>query len=120
MHQYRLLLLAALISGAGHGADARADLVIFRAQPQAAATIVGLKAGEYACYGSGGQVLAGFGFKVLPGERFTDLDDGNAGTYKIVGSEVTFSGGHLDGTVGRELKNGSFRIGLQASCEPWG
>ncbi|MBK5255565.1 MAG: hypothetical protein JJE39_05995 [Vicinamibacteria bacterium] len=27
----------------------------------------GLKIGEYACYGSGGRILAGLGFKVLPG-----------------------------------------------------
>ena len=59
----------------------------------AAATTVGLNAGEYTCYGSGGQVLGGLGFKVLAGQCFTDLDDGNAGSYKIVGTEVIFSGG---------------------------
>ena len=85
----------------------------------AAQAIVGLKLGEYACYGSGGQILAGFGFKALPGGHYTDLEDANAGTYVIAGDIVTFSGGSLDGTEGRELKNGNFRIGLQASCEPW-
>lgn len=79
----------------------------------------GLRIGEYACYGSGGQILAGFGFTVLPGGRFTDLEGGNAGTYTVSGDAVTFSGGHLDGTVGRALNNGTFRIGQQATCEPF-
>jgi hypothetical protein len=39
-----------------------------------AAEIAGLKTGEYACYGSGGRILMGFGFKVAPGNRYNDLD----------------------------------------------
>ena len=89
------------------------------ALPASSPPIVGLKLGEYACYGSGGQILAGFGFKTLTGGHYTDLEDTNAGTYVVAGDIVTFNGGSLDGTVGRELKNGSFRIGVQASCEPW-
>jgi|CXWL01.1.fsa_nt_gi hypothetical protein len=79
----------------------------------------GLKVGEYACYGSGGRILAGLGFRVLSGNRFTDLDGGNAGTFSVSGSTVTFRGGHLGGQTGRDLKNYNFRIGAQASCEPF-
>ena len=79
----------------------------------------GLKVGEYACYGSGGRILAGLGFTVLSGNRFTDLDGGNAGTYSVNGSTVTFRGGHLGGQTGRELRNYNFRIGAQATCEPF-
>ena len=88
-------------------------------QPTAAQAVAGLKLGEYACYGSGGQILAGFGFKALPGDRYTDLEDANPGTYVVTGEIVTFNGGSLEGTVGRELNNGNFRIGSQANCEPW-
>lgn len=78
----------------------------------------GLKVGEYACYGSGGRILAGFGFKVLSGNRFTDLEGGNAGSYSVNGGTVAFRGGHLDGQTGRDLRSHNFRIGVQATCEP--
>lgn len=83
------------------------------------ATGDGLKVGEYACYGSGGRILVGLGFKVVSGSRFTDLDGGNAGTYSVNGSTVVFRGGHLGGQTGRDLRNHNFRIGAQASCEPF-
>lgn len=91
------------------------------AKPAAApvATVVGLREGEYACYGSGGRILAGFAFRVLPGGRYTDLDEADAGTYTIDGDRVAFAGGHLDGQSGRALTNGRFRIGAQADCEPY-
>ncbi|MGI8543198.1 MAG: hypothetical protein ACR2MD_06915 [Aridibacter sp.] len=79
----------------------------------------GLKVGEYACYGSGGRIMAGLGFKVLSGNRYTDLEGGNAGTFVISGDRVKFRGGHLGGQVGRELSNYNFRIGAQATCEPF-
>ncbi len=79
----------------------------------------GLTVGEYACYGSGGQILAGFGFKALGNGRYTDLEGGNPGSYSVNGDTVTFRGGHLDGTVGRALDSGNFRIGAQATCEPF-
>lgn len=91
------------------------------APPAAPAGDNALKTGEYACYGSGSQILAGLAFKVLPGKRYTDTDGGNAGSYRVDDGSVTFSGGHLDGTVGRELNRNrkSFRIGRQALCEPF-
>ena len=78
-----------------------------------------MKPGEYACYGSGGRVLIGLGFIVTAPGRFTDLDHGNAGSYQITGDKIKFSGGHLEGTVGRELKKGRFRVGTMAECEPY-
>lgn len=79
----------------------------------------GLKVGQYACYGSGGRIMIGLGFKVLPGNRYTDLDDGNRGSFSIVGDTVRFRGGHLDGQAGRNLRGYSFTIGAQAECEPY-
>lgn len=77
----------------------------------------GLKNGEYTCIGVGGRILIGLGFKVSGG-RYTDLDNKEAGTYTVSGSTVTFRGGHLDGQVGRDLKNSSFVLGAAASCGP--
>jgi hypothetical protein len=91
-----------------------------KAAPKAAAAqSAGLKVGEYACYGSGGRPMIGLGFKVLAGGRYTDLDGKNPGSFTVSGSTVTFRGGHLDGQVGRDLNGANFRIGAQASCEPW-
>ncbi len=78
-----------------------------------------LKVGEYACYGSGGRIMIGLGFKVLPSNRYTDLDGKESGTFSISGTTVTFSGGHLDGQTGRNLRNYKFTIGAQAECEPF-
>lgn len=80
-----------------------------------------LRVGEYACYGSGGDVLIGLGFIVLNGGRYTDLDRTESGTYTVNGDTVRFSGGHLDGMKGRNLDSdsGSFVMGQGASCEPW-
>lgn len=90
-----------------------------QAAPEADAGADGLKVGEYACYGSGGTPLIGLGFKVTAPGRYTDLDGGNAGRYRVSGSTVTFTGGHLDGQSGRDLRNGQFTIGSMAGCEPW-
>jgi hypothetical protein len=81
----------------------------------------GLKVGEYACYGAGGRPMAGLGFKVLAGGRYTDLDGGNAGTYSVAGGNITFAGGHMASVSGRDFNaaNGTFRVGAQALCEPW-
>lgn len=78
-----------------------------------------LKIGEYACTGSGGRILIGLGFKVLSGNRYTDLDNTTSGTFSIEGSTVKFRGGHLDGQIGRDLRNYAFTIGTAAHCEPF-
>jgi len=79
----------------------------------------GLKIGEYACYGSGGRIMIGLGFKVLAGNRYTDLDGGNRGTFVIAGNTVKFRGGHMGGQTGRDLKSYNFTIGTNAGCEPF-
>ena len=79
----------------------------------------GLKVGEYACYGSGGRIMIGLGFKVLSGNRYTDLEGGNRGSFVITGDTVKFRGGHLDGQTGRDLRDYSFTIGAKAQCEPF-
>jgi hypothetical protein len=79
----------------------------------------GLKAGEYACYGSGGRLMVGLGFKVLSRNRYTDLEDDNAGSFSVDGTNVTFHDGHLDGETGRNLRGHSFTLGDQAECEPY-
>ena len=100
-------------------APARAPAAAVRQTPAPAARGGGLKVGEYACYGSGSRILAGAGFKVLGGGRYTDLDGQSRGTYTISGDKVIFNGGHLGGQTGYELNNGRFRIRTQAVCEPW-
>ncbi|HET9511982.1 MAG TPA: hypothetical protein VFO80_12615 [Sphingomonas sp.] len=78
-----------------------------------------LPLGEYACYGSGQRVLIGLGFKLLAGGTYTDLDGKSRGRYAIVGTNVRFTGGHLDGQTGRDIKDNGFTIGTMASCQKW-
>ncbi|MCP3734241.1 hypothetical protein M9979_05040 [Sphingomonas sp. RP10(2022)] len=89
--------------------------------PRAAAARGGggaLPDGEYACYGSGMTVLAGLGFKTSGG-TYTDLDGRERGTVTVRGTDVIFTGGHLGGQIGRDLKGKGFRIGAMATCEKW-
>jgi len=79
----------------------------------------GLKVGEYACTGSGGQMMIGLGFKVTSGNRYTDLDGKSTGTFSISGGKIEFRGGHMDGITGRDLKDNWFVVGSQASCGPF-
>jgi hypothetical protein len=69
--------------------------------------------GEYACIGSGGSILIGLGFRVPANDVYTDLDNKTSGRLSYGAGETTvnFIGGHLDGQVGRDIRNGrSFRI----------
>jgi hypothetical protein len=67
----------------------------------------GLQAGEYACAGSGGRILIGLGFKLRADGTYTDLDGKTSGQVVYKGLDVTFVGGHLDGQVGRNVRNGT-------------
>lgn len=75
--------------------------------------------GEYACYGSGGRLLIGLGFRNLGNGKYTDLDRKSTGTYTIQGGTITFHGGHLDGQTGRNLRGSKFVLGSMVSCEPF-
>jgi hypothetical protein len=80
------------------------------------AAAAGLKAGEYACAGSGGRILIGLGFKLNANGTYTDLDGKNSGKVAFEGSSVRFVGGHLDGQVGRNVRGDSnFEINM-ISC----
>ncbi len=79
----------------------------------------GLRVGEYACYGAGGEILAGLGFKVLDGSHYNDLDGTTPGSYAIKGDMVEFHGGSLDGQMGSGLKDQKFTMGSGIGCEPY-
>ena len=84
----------------------------------AAAAAQDLKLAEYACYGSGGRILIGMGFKVLSGRRYTDLDNGSPGRFTIDPESVLrFMDGHLDGLIGRVSANGVATVG-PTTCQP--
>ncbi|RYD53859.1 MAG: hypothetical protein EOP60_09365 [Sphingomonadales bacterium] len=79
-----------------------------------------LRTGEYACYGSGGRIMAGLKFNITGPASYTDAY-GAAGRYRITGTTVNFTGGALGGMTGYNLKsNNSFTMGSQASCEYFG
>jgi hypothetical protein len=80
------------------------------------ASAAGLRAGEYACAGSGGTILIGLGFKLNGDGSYTDLDGKSAGRVSYEGSSVRFVGGHLGGQVGRNVRGGTnFEINM-ISC----
>jgi len=78
-----------------------------------------VKLGNYACYGSGGAVLAGFNFNLLAGNRYVDASGNNGGEYSVEGGDIVFAGGELDGMRYRQTAPNHYRLGAQASCEPF-
>lgn len=110
-----VVVTMSIVLGCAFAAAAQRDPISDTRVSQA----TGLKIGEYACYGSGGTLLIGLGFKVLAGGKYTDLDNKNAGTYVVSGANVTFRGGHLDGQKGKDLKDYKFTLGTMAGCEPF-
>lgn len=91
------------------------------APPQDDKEIAGgdVKLGNYACYGTGGAVLAGFNFNLLPGNRYVDASGNNGGEYSVDGGDILFAGGELDGMRYRQTAPNHYRLGAQASCEPF-
>lgn len=77
-----------------------------------------LKPGEYACVGAGGRHIPGLGFKLAAGGQYTSLDGTSTGRVTTSASGVRFTGGQLDGQVGRWIDANSFALG-QVQCAPW-
>jgi hypothetical protein len=71
------------------------------------------------CYGSGGRIMIGLGFRVVGPGRYTDLDGKNRGSFSVSGAMVRFIGGHLGGQVGATSLQPVLTIGAQAGCEPY-
>jgi hypothetical protein len=89
--------------------------------PAAAVGAAELHIGEWACYGTGGRLMAGMGFHLQADGSYLDGDRKKSGRYannKAAGT-ITFQGGFLDGQVGRGLKGQSFQLSNTVSCEPW-
>lgn len=87
----------------------------------AAAPVPELHTGEWACYGTGGRLMAGMGFHLQTNGTYLNGDKKAAGRYihnKAAGT-ISFHGGFLDGQVGRGLKALSFQLTNTVSCEPW-
>ena len=80
------------------------------------ATAAGLKAGEYACAGSGGTLLIGLGFTLKADGTYTDLAGRSSGRVAYQGSSVKFIGGHLDGQVGTNVRGGTNFVIHMISC----
>src|SRR5258708_13186514 len=57
----------------------------------------GLATGEYACYGSGGRLLIGLGFKVPANGTYTDLDRKSKSPFTIQSCAITFHRTHHHG-----------------------
>ena len=101
-----------LQSLAGSAAPAGAPAAPTAAQGTAA----GISTGEWACYGSGGRLLIGLGFRITADGKYTDLDRKGTGTYSIQGSTIRFRGGHLDGQSSGNFRGNRFDMG-NVSCE---
>ena len=79
-----------------------------------------LYVGEYACYGTGGRMMTGMGFRLSSG-RYADLDGERGGTYTYDegAATVTFIGGYMDGQTGTDVTSQGFQISSTVNCEPW-
>lgn len=80
----------------------------------------GVNLGQWACYGSGSRLMAGMGFVLKAGGKYTDSDGGRAGSYQhdAAKASITFSGGFLDGQTARKVRANGMDLG-RVSCEPW-
>jgi hypothetical protein len=77
--------------------------------------------GQYACYGTGGRLMAGMGFYLLPGGSYYDLDKQRGGTYTYNAQDATisFHGGFLSGQIGKKVKMTGFQLTNTVNAEPW-
>ncbi|MBI3147833.1 MAG: hypothetical protein HYZ17_04895 [Betaproteobacteria bacterium] len=77
--------------------------------------------GEWACFGSGGRLMAGMGFVLKPGGKYTDSDGGRGGSYRHDAALATlsFRGGFLDGQIGRNVRARGLDLTRTVNCEPY-
>ncbi len=80
-----------------------------------------LAIGEYACYGTGGRLMAGMGFVLSSDGTYADLDDDRGGRWQHDEgtASIRFSGGFLDGQNGSGVSAEGFAISNTVSCEPY-
>lgn len=85
------------------------------------AKVVKLPMGEWASYGTGGQLLIGLGFILKADGTYTNLEGKEGGKYvhDTAAATVTFKGGFLDGEVGTNVKLSGFKLSNTISCEPY-
>jgi hypothetical protein len=81
-----------------------------------------LPLGEYACYGTGGTMLAGMGFVLSPDGTYADVDGERGGrwSHDAGAATIAFSGGYLDGQQGTGVGAQGFALSGTVSCEPYG
>jgi len=82
---------------------------------------VDLYMGEWACYGTGGRLMAGMGFILGRAGKYTDTDGARGGSYTYNGgtSTIAFRDGFLGGQTGRNFRNNNFHLSATVTCEPW-
>ena len=95
----------------------RAAAVAMPAAPTGGA----LALGEYACYGTGSQLMAGMGFVLSPDGTYADLDNDRGGSWQLDegSASIRFSGGFLDGQRGTGVSAEGFAMTNTVSCEPY-
>lgn len=99
----------------------QAPLPVNKDQQKAVTKNTTLYIGEYACYGTGGGLMAGMGFTLKPNGTYVDLDNRRGGTYtyNAQNATISFKGGFLSGQTGKNVKQTGFQISNTVSCEPW-
>ena len=77
--------------------------------------------GQYACYGTGGRIMAGMGIVLKANGAYEDLDRARKGSYvhNAAAATLFFKGGFLDGQTGRNVKMTGFALSETVNCEPW-
>jgi hypothetical protein len=74
--------------------------------------------GRYQCRGFLGQTLPALGFILRSDGTYTSLGGGAVGAFEFKDGKITFRNGHLDGEVGVDFQQGSFRLGGVEVCAP--
>jgi hypothetical protein len=77
--------------------------------------------GEWACYGTGGRLMAGMGFVLDRSGKYHDTQGARGGSYayNAGSSTINFRGGFLSGQIGRNVTSGDMQISSTVNCQPW-